>query len=79
MALLISHNELKHQERIACILANFPTIQAMFKSIKAGKYEYLSPFWDDVSDGARNVVDCLLVLDTKERYTAEQVGVRRRI
>lgn len=45
----------------------------MFNSIKAGKYDFPSPFWDEVDPGAKNMVDCLLVLDPKKRYSAEQV------
>ena len=45
----------------------------MFKAIKSGKYDFPSPFWDDVEPGAKDMIGCLLVLDTKKRYSAEQV------
>ena len=60
------------------LLCGFPPFyddnnQALFKSIKRGQYEYPSPFWDDVSDIARDLIDKLLVLDPEKRYTAQQV------
>ncbi|CAM9708240.1 unnamed protein product, partial [Discosporangium mesarthrocarpum] len=45
----------------------------LFKAIKAGKYEYPSPFWDDVSPGSKALIDNLLVLNPQQRYSAEQV------
>ena len=45
----------------------------MFKAIKSGKYDFPSPFWDDVEPGAKDMIGCLLVLDTEKRYSAEQV------
>lgn len=45
----------------------------MFKSIKSGKYDFPSPFWDDLEPGAIDMIGCLLVLDTEKRYSAEQV------
>ncbi|GMH48088.1 hypothetical protein TrRE_jg11832 [Triparma retinervis] len=60
------------------LLCGFPPFyddnnQALFKSIKKGQYEYPSPFWDDVSDVARDLIDKLLVLDPEKRFTAKQV------
>jgi len=60
------------------LLCGFPPFyddnnQKLFKSIKSGKYEYPSPFWDDVTDSARDLIDKLLVLDPENRYTAAQV------
>lgn len=48
----------------------------MFKAIKSGKYDFPSPFWDDVEPGAKDMIGCLLVLDTDKRYSAEQVNIK---
>lgn len=50
----------------------------MFKAIKSGEYDFPSPFWDDVEPGAKDMIGCLLVLDTEKRYSAEKVGSRDR-
>jgi calcium/calmodulin-dependent protein kinase I len=60
------------------LLCGFPPFyddnnQKLFKAIKSGKYEYPSPFWDDVTDLAKDLIDKLLVLDPNDRYTAKQV------
>jgi endonuclease/exonuclease/phosphatase family metal-dependent hydrolase len=38
----------------------------------AGKYEFDRPWWDNVSEKAKNFIRHLLVLDPKARYTAQQ-------
>lgn len=48
----------------------------MFKAIKAGRYDFPSPFWDDIQPGAKDMIGCLLMLDTEKRYTAQQVKIR---
>ncbi|CAM9571757.1 unnamed protein product, partial [Scytosiphon promiscuus] len=60
------------------LLCGFPPFYdensaAMFKSIKSGKYDFPSPFWDDVEPGAIDMIGCLLVLDTEKRFSAEQL------
>ncbi|GMI02472.1 hypothetical protein TrVE_jg11965 [Triparma verrucosa] len=47
--------------------------QALFRSIKKGQYEYPSPFWDEVSDTAKDLIDKLLVLNPEKRYSAKEV------
>jgi serine/threonine protein kinase len=44
----------------------------LFKQIMAGKYEFDRPWWDNVSEKAKNFIRHLLVLDPKARYTAQQ-------
>jgi len=44
----------------------------LFKQIMAGKYEFDRPWWDNISEKAKNFIRHLLVLDPKVRYTAEQ-------
>lgn len=48
--------------------------QAMFKAIKSGKYDFPSPFWDQVESGAKDMIGCLLRLDPEKRYSAQQVS-----
>ncbi|CAM9819998.1 unnamed protein product, partial [Chrysoparadoxa australica] len=60
------------------LLCGFPPFsdedhQALFRAIKRGHYSYPSPFWDDVSSGARDLIDHMLVLNPENRYTAEDV------
>lgn len=45
----------------------------LFRCIKAGNYDYPSPFWDGVSSGARDLIDHMLVLNPKTRFTAKDV------
>ena len=39
-----------------------------------GDYEYLSPFWDDVNDDPRDLIDHLLVVDVNQRYDASDIN-----
>ena len=45
----------------------------LFALIIGAKYSFPSPYWDGVSDLAKELVKKLLVVDAKTRYTAEQV------
>lgn len=42
-------------------------------NIKAGKYSFPSPDWDNVSDQAKDLVRKMLTPDPKKRITAEEV------
>lgn len=62
------------------LLCGFPPFRSpqrnqseLFEYIKAGQYEFLSPYWDSVSSGAKDLVQRLLVVDRKKRYTAIDV------
>ncbi|KAJ3059902.1 hypothetical protein HDU98_004082 [Podochytrium sp. JEL0797] len=44
----------------------------LFRLIMAGKYEFDRPWWDTVSDDAKDFIRKLLVLDPKQRFTARQ-------
>ncbi|RLN05693.1 hypothetical protein BBJ28_00005440 [Nothophytophthora sp. Chile5] len=60
------------------LLCGFPPFYdennaALFQSIKSGVYDYPSPYWDCVSDSAKDLISRLLVVDSKERFTAKQV------
>lgn len=62
------------------LLCGFPPFRSsnhdqeeLFDKILRGDYEYLSPFWDDIDDAPRDLIDCLLVVDTSERFDADEV------
>lgn len=45
----------------------------LFNLIKKGQYEFPSPYWDTVSDEAKDLIKKLLLIDTDRRLTAEQI------
>ncbi|KAJ8331017.1 hypothetical protein O5D80_001027 [Batrachochytrium dendrobatidis] len=49
-----------------------PNNVELFKKIMTGRFEFDSPWWDNISDKAKDFVRRLLVLDPKQRYTAAQ-------
>ncbi|KAK7482095.1 hypothetical protein BaRGS_00026679 [Batillaria attramentaria] len=62
------------------LLCGFPPFRSpdrnqteLFEFIKAGEYEFLSPYWDNVSDSAKDLIRRLLVVDKSKRYTAIEV------
>jgi len=60
------------------LLCGFPpfyheSTAALYKQIKKGEYDFPDPYWTDISDSAKNLVQCLLTVDPKKRYTAKQV------
>ncbi|XP_038665776.1 serine/threonine-protein kinase DCLK1-like [Scyliorhinus canicula] len=62
------------------LLCGFPPFRSLerdqeelFEMIQLGEYEFLSPYWDSISDGAKDLVRKLLVVNPRNRYTAQQV------
>jgi len=60
------------------LLCGFPPfyeeeLPALFDSILKARYDFPSPWWDNISDGAKSLVKKLLNLDAEKRYTAAQV------
>lgn len=62
------------------MLCGFPPFRSpnkdqdeLFDLIIAGDYEFLSPYWDGVSRDAKDLVSKLLVIDTKQRFTAQEI------
>lgn len=60
------------------LLCGFPPfydeeLPALFDTIIKGKYEFPSPWWDHITDGAKDLVKRLLTVDPKRRITADQV------
>lgn len=47
--------------------------QQLYRSIKLAKYEFASPYWDDISDSAKNLITRLLTVDPAKRATPADV------
>lgn len=45
----------------------------LYRAIKAGRFDFPSPYWDDISDPAKNLITRLLTVDPRQRATSEQV------
>ena len=60
------------------LLCGFPPFYdedntALFEQIKSGSFEYPSPYWDDISDMAKDIISKLLQVDPADRPTAEEI------
>ncbi|CDO95876.1 unnamed protein product [Kluyveromyces dobzhanskii CBS 2104] len=58
------------------VLCGFPPffdekIDILTEKISRGEYTFLRPWWDEISDGAKNCVKKLLEVDPEKRYTAD--------
>lgn len=54
------------------LLCGFPpfyheSTNALYKQIKKGQYDFPSPYWDNISDSAKNLIAALLTVDPKKR------------
>ncbi len=63
-----------------CRLCGFPPFYAdnnpeLFEIIKKGEFEFPSPYWDQVSDLAKDLIRKILVVDPKARLTSDQILV----
>ena len=45
----------------------------LFRQIVNLDYEFPAPYWDDISDSAKDLIKRILVKDTSKRFTAEQI------
>eukprot|EP01116_Phalansterium_solitarium_P005805 TRINITY_DN178_c0_g1_i2.p1 TRINITY_DN178_c0_g1~~TRINITY_DN178_c0_g1_i2.p1 ORF type:complete len:259 (-),score=68.20 TRINITY_DN178_c0_g1_i2:443-1219(-) len=59
------------------LLCGFPPFydentSVLFEQIMLGKYQFTAPYWDHVSDSAKDLVRHLLVVDPTKRYTAQE-------
>jgi len=59
------------------LLCGFPPFYGdndaqMFKKIKAANYKFLQPYWDEISEEAKDFVRNLLIVDPTKRMTAEK-------
>ncbi|XP_030121073.2 serine/threonine-protein kinase DCLK3 [Taeniopygia guttata] len=62
------------------LLCGFPPFRSqdrdqeeLFQIIQLGHYEFLSPYWDNISAAAKDLITRLLIVDPLKRYTARQV------
>jgi len=60
------------------LLCGFPPfyeeeLPALFDQILKGRYDFPSPWWDQISDDAKDLVRKMLTVDPKKRYTAVDV------
>lgn len=59
------------------ILCGFPpfydeSIETLTHKVAMGQYTFLSPWWDSISDGAKDLVSRLLTVDPEKRYTIDE-------
>ncbi|KAI0212668.1 Serine/threonine-protein kinase DCLK2 [Lamellibrachia satsuma] len=47
--------------------------EELFEKISSGKYEFTSPFWDGISDSAKELISYMLQKDAEDRYTASEL------
>jgi serine/threonine protein kinase len=47
--------------------------QKLFEMIKSCTFEFPSPYWDEVSETAKDLIRQCLVFDPSKRLTAEQI------
>ncbi|KAK3561051.1 hypothetical protein QTP86_026389 [Hemibagrus guttatus] len=47
--------------------------EAMFDQILTGQLDFPLPYWDNVSDSAKELITCMLQVEVEQRYTALQV------
>lgn len=59
------------------LLCGFPpfydeSIQVLTEKVARGQYTFLSPWWDDISKSAQDLVSHLLTVDPDKRYTIKE-------
>lgn len=62
------------------LLCGFPPFRSpdrdqeeLFELIQAGEFKFVSPYWDNISSAAKDLINHLLIVSKKKRYTAKQV------
>ncbi|KNC53945.1 CAMK/CAMK1 protein kinase [Thecamonas trahens ATCC 50062] len=60
------------------LLCGFPPFYSenyteLFELIKRGMYEFPTPYWDNISEGAKDLVSRLLVVDPSKRISLEDI------
>lgn len=45
----------------------------LYKQIKKGQFDFPDPYWSEISAEAKDLVNKLLCVDPKARFTAQQV------
>ena len=51
-----------------------PNNQQLFEKIQKGEFQFLAPYWDPISDSAKELIKKMIVVDPALRYSAQQVG-----
>jgi len=59
------------------LLCGFPpfydeSIEALTEKVAKGQYTFLSPWWDDISSSAKDLISHLLCVDPDKRYTIKE-------
>jgi len=61
------------------LLCGFPPFRSknkdqeeLFTMIMSGEYKFISPYWDKISTGAKDLINKLLVVVPDDRYTAQK-------
>ncbi|TFK76072.1 Pkinase-domain-containing protein [Pluteus cervinus] len=59
------------------LLCGFPpfydeSINVLTEKVARGHYTFLSPWWDDISDSAKNLITHLLCVDPSQRFTIDE-------
>mmetsp|Transcript_9522 Transcript_9522/g.29003 ORF Transcript_9522/g.29003 Transcript_9522/m.29003 type:complete len:285 (+) Transcript_9522:147-1001(+) len=59
------------------LLCGFPPFYAdndaqLYEKIKRGEYEFLRPYWDPISDAAKDLVSRMLTVDPSKRITCDE-------
>lgn len=59
------------------LLCGFPpffndSIEELTRTVAKGEFKFLSPWWDEISSGAKNCVSRLLTVNPMHRYNVEQ-------
>jgi len=62
---------------IYILLCGFPPFYAendaqLYEKIKRGEYEFLRPYWDPISDSAKDLIRKMLTVDPKKRITCSE-------
>ena len=62
------------------MLCGFPPFRSpnrnqseLFDLIETGEFEFLQPYWDDISDTAKELIKNILVIDVKQRFTSADI------
>ena len=60
------------------MLSGFPPFhedsnEELFEKIKAGNFEFPSPYWDDISEMAKDLISSCLKVNPRERFSAHEI------
>lgn len=65
---------------IYIMLCGFPPFRSpnrrqseLFDLIEKSEFEFLEPYWDDISESAKDLIRKVLVADVKKRYTCKNI------